>query len=114
MFPDNLSTITDEELLALQKRHLFSGEKSTLTGRESERVWEEIVRRRKLKNEPSFGEQGSSSTQSRAQETDRTFDPKADISADARYLWKRIFIWFWLVPFVIGLLYWLAVGVVRR
>ena len=105
MIPDDLKAISDEELLALQKRHLFSGEKSTLTGRESERVWEEMVRRRKLKNEPSFGQQIG-----RAKEKgEGPFDPKVDISADARYLWTRIFIWFWLIPFVCGLLYWLSV-----
>ena|SRR5438874_809806 len=32
------------------------------------------------------------------------FNPRTDISADARYLWTRIFIWFWVVPVVLGLL----------
>jgi hypothetical protein len=110
MIPDDLKAISDEELLALQKRHLFSREKHTITGRESERVWEEIVRRRGLKHDPRFGQQvGYSGPQSGSEEYDRPFDPKADISADARYLWTRIFIWFWLIPFVCGLLYWLSV-----
>ncbi len=114
MIPDDLKAIGDEELLALQKRHLFSREKHTITGRESERVWEEIVRRRGLRNDPSFGQQVGYAGPSSAEEKGRPFDPKADISADARYLWKRIFIWFWLVPFACALIYWLAVGVVRR
>lgn len=147
MIPDNLKEITDKELLALQQRNVFSGEKSTLTGRESERVWNEIVRRRELKNDPHFGQQvGSSSSadgmaaitneellalskkltgrdydrvwdeivrrrDAKATEAAlaRPFDPKCDISADARYLWIRIFVWFWLVPFVSGLLYWLVI-----
>ena len=32
------------------------------------------------------------------------FNPRTDISADARYLWTRIFIWFWVIPAVLGLL----------
>jgi hypothetical protein len=32
------------------------------------------------------------------------FNPRTDISADARYLWIRIFIWFWVIPVVLGLL----------
>jgi hypothetical protein len=32
----------------------------------------------------------------------RPFNPRADVSADAQYLWKRIFIWFWVVPAVVG------------
>ena len=36
------------------------------------------------------------------------FDPRTEISADARFLWKRIFIWFWVVPFVVGVLAWIV------
>jgi hypothetical protein len=32
------------------------------------------------------------------------FNPRTHISADARYLWTRIFIWFWVVPVLLGLL----------
>ena len=32
------------------------------------------------------------------------FNPRTDISADARYLWTRIFIWFWVVPAVLAVL----------
>jgi hypothetical protein len=67
-------------------------------------VWLEIVRRREVKKEPTFGLQGG-----KPKRKEGPFDPKADISADARYLWTRIFIWFWLIPFVCGLLYWLSV-----
>lgn len=109
MIPDNLKVITDEELLALHQRHLFSGEKHALTGRESERVWNEIVRRREVKNDARFGNERiePGSAKSSLEETPRQFNPTCDISADARYLWKRIFVWFWLVPFVCGLLLWL-------
>ncbi len=31
-------------------------------------------------------------------ESAKPFNPRIDISADARYLWKNFFIWFWLVP----------------
>jgi hypothetical protein len=31
-------------------------------------------------------------------ESAKPFDPRTDISADARYLWKNAFIWFWVVP----------------
>jgi hypothetical protein len=37
-------------------------------------------------------------------EPTKPFDPKTDLSADARYLWNRIFIWFWVVPVVLGVL----------
>jgi hypothetical protein len=109
MIPDNLKAITDEELLALSQESDSSGQKSKLTRRESERVWNEIVRRRELKNDPFFGRRRSEpvSTKSIFEEKAKQFDPKHDISADARYLWKRIFVWFWLVPFVCGLLLWL-------
>ncbi len=30
------------------------------------------------------------------------FDPRTEISADARFLWNQIFIWFWVVPVVVG------------
>jgi len=43
MIPDDLKAISDEELLALKEQSVFAGD-STLTGRESERVWLEIVR----------------------------------------------------------------------
>jgi hypothetical protein len=36
------------------------------------------------------------------------FNPKIDISADARYLWKNFFIWFWLVP-ALACVLWLIV-----
>ena len=36
------------------------------------------------------------------------FSPKHDISADARYLWARFFIWFWVVPVVVGLIVFLV------
>jgi len=36
------------------------------------------------------------------------FNPRVDISADAQFLWKRIFIWFWLVPLGMGVLAYLA------
>jgi hypothetical protein len=109
MIPDNLKAITDEALLALRERNLFSGEKQALTGRESERVWNEIVRRRELKNDPRFGKERiePANAKSILEEKAKPFDPKFDISADARFLWKRIFVWFWLVPFVGGLLLWL-------
>src|SRR6266581_8402808 len=29
------------------------------------------------------------------------FNPRTDISADAHYLWTRIFVWFWVVPVVL-------------
>ena len=118
MIPDDLKVITDEELLALQQRHLFSGEKHALTGRESERVWHEIVRRRELKRDPHFGQQRvePANTKSIFEEKARQFDPKSDISADARYLWTRIFYWFWVVPFeggLLGLLLWLLIVMLK-
>lgn len=36
------------------------------------------------------------------------FNPKVDISADARYLWNKLFIWFWLIP-ALACLLWLIV-----
>ena len=39
------------------------------------------------------------------------FNPKIDISADAQYLWKRIFIWFWVLPLAFGLLIYIAMHV---
>jgi hypothetical protein len=136
MIPDNLKAITDEELLALQQRHLFSGEKHALTGRESERVWHEIVRRRELKRDPHFGQQRVEPANTKSifdslgkrfgipsmgaleknEEKASQFDPKSDISADARYLWTRIFYWFWVVPFVgglLGLLLWLLIVMLK-
>jgi len=38
----------------------------------------------------------------------RPFNPRAEVSADAQYLWKRIFIWFWVVPVIVGLLAYLV------
>jgi len=32
------------------------------------------------------------------------FNPRIDVSADAQFLWKRIFIWFWVVPVVLGII----------
>jgi hypothetical protein len=40
-------------------------------------------------------------------ETAKPFDPRTDISADARYLWKNAFIWFWIVPAAAIALYFL-------
>jgi hypothetical protein len=34
----------------------------------------------------------------------KPFNPKTDVSADAKYLWNHIFIWFWIVPLVLGVL----------
>jgi hypothetical protein len=39
-----------------------------------------------------------------ARELTRPFDPLVDVSADAQFLWKRIFIWFWIIPLVLGLI----------
>ena len=36
------------------------------------------------------------------------FNPRIDISADAKYLWKQIFIWFWIIPAVAALILWLV------
>ena len=36
------------------------------------------------------------------------FNPRVDVSADAKYLWKRVFIWFWIVPSA-AFLIWFAV-----
>ena len=98
MIPDKLKAITDEELLALSQRNVFSGQKST---------------RRELKNDPHFGQQVEpSSTPHLTGKKERPFDPKHDVSEDARYLWARIFLWFWLVPLVssvvFALLYFLS------
>jgi hypothetical protein len=42
--------------------------------------------------------------QSVAAELEKPFNPRADVSADAKYLWKNIFIWFWVVPVVLGII----------
>jgi len=46
----------------------------------------------------------------RKEELAKPFNPKTDVSADAKYLWKNILIWFWVVPAVAGLVYFLAMS----
>jgi len=31
-------------------------------------------------------------------EESKPFGPRREVSADAKYLWNRIFVWFWVVP----------------
>lgn len=38
----------------------------------------------------------------------KPFNPRDDISADARYLWKNLFIWFWLIPALACLLWFIV------
>jgi len=37
------------------------------------------------------------------------FNPHRDISADAKYVWKRIFIWFWAIPAAASVAWFLVV-----
>lgn len=41
-------------------------------------------------------------------ESKRPFNPRTEVSADAQFLWKRIFIWFWAVPVIAALLVYLV------
>ena len=43
----------------------------------------------------------------RANDT-KPFNPKYDVSADAHYMWARVFVWFWVVPVVVGLIVFLV------
>ena len=56
----------------------------------------EIERRREEKNAPP------AIAREHRDEAARPFDPRTDVSADAKYLWIRIFIWFWAVPAAAG------------
>jgi hypothetical protein len=83
---------TDEQLAAATNEELASAleNAASLTNANSFRLRNRImqeVERRKL-----------------AANLAKPFNPRADVSADAQYLWKRIFIWFWVVPAVVGLL----------
>ena len=52
-----------------------------------------------------LGEQARREENRREADRPVPFDPREDISADARYLWKNIFIWFWVVPAAAGVIY---------
>ena len=81
---------TDEQLAAATNEELASALKNVGSQPNSfqirNRIMQEAERRK------------------RRAELARPFNPRADVSADAQYLWKRIFIWFWVVPAVVGLL----------
>jgi hypothetical protein len=85
-FKQKLATLTDEELAQLRRD----------TSRwkiESDAINNEINRRHE------GGKQ-----EERELEVAKAFNPRCDVSADARYLWTRIFIWFWVVPAVVAAL----------
>jgi hypothetical protein len=83
---------TDEQLAAVTNEELASAleNAASLTKGNSFRLRNKImqeVERRKHEGELA-----------------RPFNPRADVSADAQYLWKRMFIWFWVVPAVVGVI----------
>lgn len=86
----DISSATDEELRVAQKDakydHLYY------------EIVAEILRR------------SNSAGSARQVASPRIFDPRSDVSADAKYLWKNVFIWFWLVPAFAVILYVLLVG----
>ena len=81
---DDISRATNEELAAASAEELATALMNSERFEPRRRIVAEIERRKV------------------AAELAKPFDPRADVSADAKYLWKRIFIWFRGVPAVLG------------
>ena len=76
----------EEQLANVPDEQLASALLNAIRVEPRRRIMEEVQRRRA------------------ARDLARPFDPRADVSADAKFLWRRIFIWFWIVPLVLGIL----------
>jgi hypothetical protein len=112
----NLKAISDEELLTLRDAaDPDAAPGSRLTRGESERVWNEIVRRRHLKNDPHFGQViGQHKAEPNAgSEQEKPLDPRSEVSADAVFLWGRIWVWFWLLPAIAGVIWFLIERILK-
>ena len=94
--PIDIAHATDEELAAAQLDSKFADQ--------FYRISAEIRRRQK-------GEKAEPPPIEPEVEPQR-FDTRTEISADAKFLWSRIFIWFWIVPVIAGLL-WTAISYLR-
>jgi hypothetical protein len=83
---------TDEQLAAATSEELAAAlqDAASLTNAHSFRIRNRIMQ--------------EADRRKRATELSRPFNPWADVSADVHYLWNRIFIWFWVVPVVLGLI----------
>jgi hypothetical protein len=77
---------TEEQLASVSNEDLASALMNAIRIEPRRRIMEEVQRR------------------NAARDLARPFDPRVDISADAQFLWKRIFIWFWVVPLILGLI----------
>ena len=81
---------TNQDLAAATNAELADALTTVVSGEPRQKIIDEANRRKVLSDRA------------------RPFNPKTDLSADAQYLWKRIFIWFWAVPVILGLLIYLA------
>jgi hypothetical protein len=87
MSETEIAKVTDEELAAATNEELAAALTKAERFETRNKIFREAERRRVTAD------------------LTKPFNPKADVSADARYLWIRIFVWFWVVPVVAGIIY---------
>jgi type VI protein secretion system component VasF len=80
----DIPTASNEELARAYEEETDNWEKSKL----QDEIHRRLAAQRSAENNP--------------------FNPRTDVSADARFLWKNLFIWFWIIPVLAILVAWLV------